>query len=397
MKREVIQFNPMGWIFLLIIGFYSGFSQGSPCEDSFLDNPEPTNDRANKPANEAIVLSPHMTSKVFKIEEVIEAGDNANLASMAIHYQSEALNQTKTYVANMRNQKGESLLIMASRNGRTEIAKYLLSLGADPQAETQVSPFSAHIDQLNGRPMTALKWAVKEGHLELVQLLLKKGASLTQQVETDFNFDLWDSLTLATQNGHKEIIEFLFSKKYSLIVEKDYAYLLLASAVTHGKKEIVDYIIDFLQKEREKGIAIKAEKLKSLAIERQLETHISKEIVANYYRFSMWQIIYQGNTEIALYFFSILFKNGHSIDSNKVIDLIRSTTNTDIIKFFSERIIVGVVFNMDFIMKLIEQQKGSMEIIDDILKKDLDSIRDFVLNYPEVIKKIFHPKNMSRL
>ena len=239
MKTGINQLKTVSLIFGLATLFYSVSSQAGEkkkCIESFLDNPKPV-------TTQPIILSPYTASRVFKIDELIKDGDNANLASLAIYYQAEITGKSKAYVVNLRNDAGETPLTVATRNGRTQIAKYLLDLGADPSAETQANPSSYNTYQINGRPMTPIKWASKEGHLEILKLLLK--VILPHKAEKDSRFELLDSLTLATQNGHKDIIEFLFKSRSQLIVNEDYAYSILISATVNGHKDIADYIMRF--------------------------------------------------------------------------------------------------------------------------------------------------------
>ena len=166
----------------------------------------------------------------------------------------------------------------------------------------------------------------------------------------------------------------------------------------NGHKDIADYIIDFLIEGKGNGVAIKVEKLKELATEKNLATHLSKETVATYYEFSMWEVAYQGNKDIVLYFFNALLKQGYSIDSNKLINFIKSANNTnqDLLKIFSEKIIVGIALNVQLISDLISIQQGNLEIIDDILlNKDVNKIKFFVTHYPEIVKEVFKPENIS--
>ena len=76
-------------------------------------------------------------------------------------------------------------LIWASTNGHLEIVRLLLDRGAYVQAMDDY----------------ALRWASINGHLEVVRLLLDKGA--------DVHADDDDALRWASINGHLEVVKVL--------------------------------------------------------------------------------------------------------------------------------------------------------------------------------------------
>jgi ankyrin repeat protein len=76
----------------------------------------------------------------------------------------------------------ESVLIAASRNGHLEVVRLLLEGGADPRRERG----KGHT------PLTALRWAASTGHLEMLRLLLGHGAAVdtacTKEHATAFHY-----------------------------------------------------------------------------------------------------------------------------------------------------------------------------------------------------------------
>ena len=74
---------------------------------------------------------------------------------------------------------------MSAKNGRMEMVKYLVELGADIHAENEY----------------ALRWSAKHGHLEIVKYLVELGAEegrpnkkkLAEDESTDEGYDVDDS------------------------------------------------------------------------------------------------------------------------------------------------------------------------------------------------------------
>eukprot|EP00124_Ichthyophonus_hoferi_P002484 Ihof_evm3s171 gene=Ihof_evmTU3s171 len=88
-----------------------------------------------------------------------------------------------------------TLLHWAAINNRIEIARFLLAKGA-------------HVDTLGGHlKSTSLQWAVRQGFLEMIILLMKAGADPSIKDTQGFN-----SLHLSAQFGHTYISAYLMAK-----------------------------------------------------------------------------------------------------------------------------------------------------------------------------------------
>ena len=92
-----------------------------------------------------------------------------------------------------KGQWGRTPLHWAARNNHLELAKVLISSGAEVNAESN-------------RGWTPLHSAAYYNSLELAKLLISSGAEV--DVEDD---DGWTPLALATLNGHQEMQELLIS------------------------------------------------------------------------------------------------------------------------------------------------------------------------------------------
>ena len=85
-------------------------------------------------------------------------------------------------------------LYRAAQNGYLEIVKLLLDKGADPNAITKDN-------------CTALQTAAERGYREIVELLLDKGANLDDRMGNGKT-----ALHLAAENGRREIVELLLDR-----------------------------------------------------------------------------------------------------------------------------------------------------------------------------------------
>ena len=90
-----------------------------------------------------------------------------------------------------KNDSGNTLLMLAARDGRTGIVKVLLAKGADVNAK-------------NNDGATALLYAIDEGHTGTVRVLLAKGADINARTYNGFT-----ALMIAKENRHKDIVRIL--------------------------------------------------------------------------------------------------------------------------------------------------------------------------------------------
>lgn len=85
-------------------------------------------------------------------------------------------------------------LIQAAKDGSLAVVQTLLADGANPKTT-----------DYNG--VSFLMWATNNGHMEVVKLLLDKGAEV--KAKATINNVEWTALKAAKKMGHKDIVELL--------------------------------------------------------------------------------------------------------------------------------------------------------------------------------------------
>jgi len=133
---------------------------------------------------------------------------------------SKFVNKFGRYVTETKDDDGYSVLMLASKNGLTETVKLLLSLGVSVNAVGSVGGSrSWHADPSNLRDdsldmakppkltPSALILACTNGHIEVVKLLLEKGADVNSR-----NSDGDTPLIFAVRCGHAGLVKLLLEK-----------------------------------------------------------------------------------------------------------------------------------------------------------------------------------------
>ena len=139
----------------------------------------------NKPADQNRQMTPEEAADFAEqVFNKARDGDAAMLAALL----------SKGLPANLRNHKGDTLLMLASYHGHAEAVKVLLEHNADPEIR-------------NDNGQSPIAGAAFKGDLLMVKTLIEGGA----QVE-GASFDGRTALMMAAMFNRTEIIEYLISK-----------------------------------------------------------------------------------------------------------------------------------------------------------------------------------------
>lgn len=126
---------------------------------------------------------------------------------------------------------GMTRLMHAADEGKVKEVEDLLLRGADPNKPA---------DNFQ-EPYTPLMLAAYQGHVEVVQRLIKGGASVDREEEGDG----WTALLFAAKEGNSDVVSLLLSAKANpnWYVDDDCTALSLASH--NGHEEVVKELLAF--------------------------------------------------------------------------------------------------------------------------------------------------------
>ena len=135
----------------------------------------------------------------------------------------------------------------ASKNGHLEVVKYLISNNANIHANDdlalRVASENGHLEvvkylvtngaNIHAQNDVALRLASLNGYLEVVKYLVSNGANIHANDES--------ALRWASRNGSLEIVKYLVSNGANIHADDDYA---LGEASMHGHLDIVKYLVE---------------------------------------------------------------------------------------------------------------------------------------------------------
>jgi hypothetical protein len=127
---------------------------------------------------------------------------------------------------NVKNDKGVTMLMVASWRGQQKVVQVLLEKGADVNAKAN-----------NG--VSALIIASEKGHREIVQTLLDKGADVNAKTN-----DGATALIIVSDKGHREIAQTLLDKGADVNAKANNGLTALMVASEKGDRKIVQALLD---------------------------------------------------------------------------------------------------------------------------------------------------------
>ena len=142
-------------------------------------------------------------------------------ANLAIELKAaEAAGVVNPYAALSQAEKNTALL-EAAREGHAEVVRLLLAAEADVNAQTQAG-------------VTSLMWAAGNGHADVVRLLLAAEADVNAQSQAGST-----ALMDAALNGHAEVVRLLLAAGADVNAQNQAGFTALLDAAGNGHAEVV--------------------------------------------------------------------------------------------------------------------------------------------------------------
>tara|TARA_R110002049_G_scaffold157266_1_gene322292 strand:- start:390 stop:1082 length:693 start_codon:yes stop_codon:yes gene_type:complete len=163
-----------------------------------------------------------------------------------------------------------SLLVIAAREGHAHTVRALLAYGADPAHRNEAGDSALMLGVLKGdreivdmlldagAPLnhegwTPLLYAAFQGHLDLVEDLLLRGADVNALAPNEAN-----ALMLACRNGHIDVVRRLLETDVDLHQATDRGYTAVSWALENRNTDIAE-LVRAAQAERSKSSGLSPE------------------------------------------------------------------------------------------------------------------------------------------
>jgi len=210
-------------------GFFAAVQAGNLAEVSRLLEAEPALLHARNERRVTAVLTACYTGNqevrdflvakgaLLELHEAAAAGQLSRAAEMV---------EANPSAARSYSPDGFPVMALAAVFGHEDVARYLLSKGADVNAVAT-----------NGTGYTALTGAVTSGHAAIVQWLVENGADVNHRYAKGYS-----PLLAAAANGHLEIVSMLLAHGADLRASSEDGKNALAFAEERQHKNVADYL-----------------------------------------------------------------------------------------------------------------------------------------------------------
>jgi ankyrin repeat protein len=138
----------------------------------------------------------------------------------------QELLDARSDIIDFRDSGNRTGLLLAAKNGALDMVKLLLGRGAEPSIKSDTG-------------MTPLMWAVSNGHVEVVRLLLAGNVNLARRDSRGNSL-----LMAAARNGHKELVKILLDRGSNILARNQYGSTALSIAAYKGHVEIVSLLLE---------------------------------------------------------------------------------------------------------------------------------------------------------
>eukprot|EP00026_Physarum_polycephalum_P008705 Phypoly_transcript_08802.p1 GENE.Phypoly_transcript_08802~~Phypoly_transcript_08802.p1 ORF type:complete len:355 (+),score=48.37 Phypoly_transcript_08802:216-1280(+) len=128
-------------------------------------------------------------------------------------------------------------LKLACKHGHLQIVELLISRGAKVNEEINKGVY-LYQDDRNSTLCTPLYFAAQGGHLDVVKLLLQHGAEVNELCERENT-----ALMAAAEHGHLEVVKILVENGAQLEIASDFDGTAVLGASCAGHVEILEYLL----------------------------------------------------------------------------------------------------------------------------------------------------------
>lgn len=150
--------------------------------------------------------------------------------------------------------KGDSLLMLAVREGKPEVIKTILRYRPKLNARNALGETALMLASIRGQPQT-VKWLLDGGaavdhpgwtpliyaastnQLDIARMLLERGANVNATAENGTT-----ALMMAAREGHLPMVLLLMEKGADINHKTPYGYTALGMAMSRGKQEVAEVL-----------------------------------------------------------------------------------------------------------------------------------------------------------